>query len=572
MEQQRVFLAIALSLGVLFAWQYLFTPPPEAPEKGVGADAGQAPGQQAPGDQSPGGARPDGAQVPGDAGTPGQPAAPQRVIALAEDLVLTSANFRATFTNKGGRLKHFEILKPDQYAPRGDLIKPRPVDEETPVGETWLKYLPFGMVGSGALPNLSEETMYEVASKTDQGVVFRHEVAGAYALEKRFVLDKASPNGFRFEVSIENKSTLQLTDHLKVRLYGYEHHEDGEWSLFDPMPDIVEALCHVDGDDERAARADAEEGVKVDGPAIWGGIDSRYFLMALLADPKGADQAEGAGALASCHFSLHEGEFLRSELGLGGFTLAPGERRSWQFGTYLGPKLVETLETYGVQLEESVDYGIFAFLCKPIRWLLILFQGWVGNWGVAIILLTFFLRMLTFPINHSAYKNMEGMRRIQEPMTALREKYKDDPMKQQELMMKLYKDEGVSPLGCVPQLLQIPIFFALYTTIYSSVEIYHAGFVGWYTDLSAPDPYFVLPVLVTLVMTGQQFMMPQTTTNPQMKIVMWVMPIMFGVFTFVLPSGLGLYMLVSIGLGITQQYFIRKSFEKKQQQQQAAAA
>jgi len=130
-------------------------------------------------------------------------------------------------------------------------------------------------------------------------------------------------------------------------------------------------------------------------------------------------------------------------------------------------------------------------------------------------------------------------------------------------MMKLYQKENVSMFGCLPMFLQIPIFFAFYRTIYNSVELYHADFIGWYTDLSAPDPYYVLPVVVTGLMVSQQFFMPATAQNAQMKVMMWMMPIMFGVFTFVLPSGLGLYLTVSVGLGIGQQYFIRRSSSKK---------
>jgi YidC/Oxa1 family membrane protein insertase len=547
MEQQRVFLAIALSLGVLFLWQYFFMPQPQmhAPtgaDAGVVAPAGSDEGQPAL-------VKPNGGDAA--AATPAEPVQPEKVVELNESLSLKTESFEATFTNRGGRLKSFKILKPEQYAPRGDLIKPVDKGDE-PVGDTYLKYLSFGMTGD--LPGLNEETMFEVVSASEDALVLKHEIPGAYTVEKRFLLDAESPDGFRMSVAVTNDSSGPMNHTLGLRFYAHSPEGDGDFSIFDPLPDITEGLCFIDGEDERVPRTDLEDPLEpFKGPTTWGGVDSRYFIMAAINKEE---------AIHGCDFALMEKAFIRSTLHLAPLVLAPGQKHIYNFENYVGPKLVEKMEMYDVRLEESVDYGIFAFLCRPIRYLLVLFQGWVINWGIAIILLTFVLRMLLFPINHSAYKNMEGMRRIQEPMKAMREKYKDDPMKMQEQLMKMYKDEGVSPFGCLPQLLQIPIFFALYRTIYSSVELYNASFYFWYVDLSAPDPYFVLPILVGLLMVGQQMMMPTTATNPQMKYIMWSMPVMFAAFTFVLPSGLGLYLFVSIGLGISQQYFIRKSHSK----------
>lgn len=544
MEQQRVFLAIALSLAVLFVWQYFFMPeqPAPQPDAQVGAEA------------NPQGNGNGGAQAPSQANPQATPDAqaptPRKEIAQRDDLVLQGPTFKATFTNKGARLLGFEILEPAQYRPRGDLIKPTSTDEEKPVGDDWLKYLPFGVKGSGQLPELAEDTMYEVVEATATGVVFRHEVPGVYTLEKRFTIDPKMGN-FDLEVVVTNTSQLQLNDQLSLVLYGHQPTGSGEFSLFDPLPDVTEALCFADGSVERAPRDDAEEGMSVKDPSIWGGISSRYFLLTAI----NKDQP-----FVQCNFSLHQEEYFRSELMMEKLSLAPGQSSTWSMMTYIGPKLTETMAAYEVSLEQSIDYGFFAVLCRPIRWLLVRFYGFLGNWGLAIVLLTVLLRMLLWPINHRAYKSMEGMRKIQEPMNELREKYKNDPQKMQEEMMKLYKVHGVSPFGCLPQFLQIPIFFALYRTIYSSVELYHANFYGWYDDLSAPDPYFVLPILVGVAMVGQQFLMPTNTSgNPQMKYVMWAMPVMFSAFTFVLPSGLALYMLVSIGLGIGQQYLIRRS-------------
>ncbi len=548
MEQQRVFLALALSMALIFVWQYFFAPPPLVePPPAPGVEAGdKAPEGQ--GDQA--GAGQDSVGKP--AGTPATPPA-KKDVALREDMVLATDAFKATFTNKGGRLKGFELIKPHQYSTRGDMVRPLP-DEDGNINPAWEKYLPFGLEASGQLPGLGEETMYEVVEATEETVLLRHEVPGVYKLDKRFSLDK-DRKSLALDITLTNSGSLQIKDQLQLIVYGHQPSGSGEWSFFNPLPDITEGLCYVKEDEEaiRAPKDDAEEGVKVEDASIWGGVDSRYFITAVISKEK---------PFAGCDLTLQEQEFFRSSLQMSKISLEPGQSQSWSMQTYIGPKLVETMALYDASLEESIDYGFFAVLSKPIRWLLVLFHGWVGNWGFAIILMTMMLRLMLFPINHKAYKNMEGMRKIQEPMTKLREQYKDDPMKMQEEMMKLYRDHNVSPFGCLPQFLQIPIFFALYRTIYSSVELYNAEFFGWYTDLSAPDPFFVLPVLVGLMMVGQQLLMPQTATNPQMKYIMWAMPVMFAAFTFLLPSGLALYMLVSIGLGIAQQFYIRKTLAK----------
>ncbi|MEO1271716.1 MAG: membrane protein insertase YidC, partial [Myxococcota bacterium] len=410
---------------------------------------------------------------------------------------------------------------------------------------------------------LAEQAMYKVTSKDGPSIVMRYtDPARRFTLEKRYTHDPELRGSFKVDITLTNtQKEAPLTDSLSVVMYGKMPASSGEWSLFNPIPDITEAVCFVDGGVERAGSDDAKENPKHTGAVVWGGVDSRYFTTTILSNKD--------TPFASCSFSLVDSEYLRTELGLGSFNLAPGQQQTWNLRSYVGPKSTEQMAAFGVDLERSIDYGIFEFLCRPIRWTLVLFYGWTGNWGIAIILLTIFLRTLLFPINHKSFKSMEGLRRIQEPMQEIREKYEHDQMKMQEEMMKLYKKENVSPFGCLPQLLQIPIFFAFYRTIYSSVELYHANFFGWYTDLSAPDPYFILPVLVGLAMVGQQFLMPQTAQNEQMKYMMYAMPVMFSVFTFVLPSGLALYIFVSVLLGILQQYYIRRTSDSQAEAKKA---
>lgn len=545
MEQQRVFLAVALSMGVIFVWSYLFPPPEPEFVEGQG-------GQVTEGDQAGSqGASAQGANAQGGAQADAKaPSKPLKDIPKREDLVIETDNYKAVFTNEGGRLKGFELRKPQQYQPRGDLMMPVP-DSEGVVNPNWVKYLPFGLQATGQLPHLTEMTMYEVVRAENNQILLRHEVPELYKLEKLFTVDEKF-GSLKMLVTVTNLSKLQISDEIELIVYGHQPAGSGGWSIFNPLPDVTESICYGSEEATRAPREEMEDVEPVAGPVVWGGVDSRYFITSVM---------NAGQPFAGCKFSLMEEEFFKTEMSMASLSLAPGETRSWDMQTYIGPKLVEAMTPYNIELEESIDYGFFAVLSRPIRWGLVLFYGFVGNWGLAIIFLTIALRMLLFPLNHYGYKSMEGMRKVAPLMEKIKADFPDDPERQQREILKLYQENGVNPFGCLPTFLQIPIFFALYRTIYSSVELYHAKFYFWYTDLSAPDPYYVLPILVGVVMVGQQALMPQTQTNPQMKYMMWGLPIMFSFFTFVLPSGLALYILVSVGLGIAQQYYIRRTMD-----------
>ena len=187
----------------------------------------------------------------------------------------------------------------------------------------------------------------------------------------------------------------------------------------------------------------------------------------------------------------------------------------------------------------------------------------IGNWGLAIILLTFLIRLVLWPINQKVYANSERMKELQPKLTEIREKFADDQQRLGEETMKLWREHGVNPLGCLPMVLQFPILIALYFMILYSVELYQADFFLWYTDLSARDPYFVLPILMGVVMFAQQSMMTVETPNPQMATMMKVMPIMFTVLFLFFPAGLVLYWLVNNVLSIAQQWYVMRQVEGK---------
>lgn len=233
-----------------------------------------------------------------------------------------------------------------------------------------------------------------------------------------------------------------------------------------------------------------------------------------------------------------------------------------KYVAYAGPKEFDVLSQVDSYLPDVIDFGVFGFLGKPILQLLKYLHSLVGNWGWAIVLLTIIVRLIVLPFNVYSYKSMKAMQKIQPEMNRIREKYKDKPadmrMQMNQEIMQLMKDNKASPLGgCLPMLLQLPPFFALYQVLGQSIELYRAPFIFWIQDLSAKDPFFVLPILMGVTMFIQQKITPTTMDPQQARIMMW-MPVIFSFFMLSLPSGLTLYIFVSTLFGIGQQYLFMR--------------
>jgi len=229
---------------------------------------------------------------------------------------------------------------------------------------------------------------------------------------------------------------------------------------------------------------------------------------------------------------------------------------------YAGPQEQRRLKAAAPGLDLVVDYGWLAIIAWPLFWLLEKFHGMTGNWGVAIILLTVTIKLLFFPLSAASYKSMAKMKLITPRLTKIRETYGNDRARMNQAMMELYKTEKINPLGgCFPILVQIPVFIALYWTLLAAIELRHAPFILWIKDLSALDPYYVLPVLMTVSMVLQTRMNPVPPDPVQAK-VMQFMPYVFSVFFFFFPAGLVLYWLVNNILSIAQQWQIQRMFDR----------
>lgn len=243
-------------------------------------------------------------------------------------------------------------------------------------------------------------------------------------------------------------------------------------------------------------------------------------------------------------------------------TVAVGSAHSFENRLFVGPKLQDTLATVAPGLELAVDYGWLTVLAQPIYWLLSKIHGIVGNWGWAIIILTIMIKAAFYKLSETSYKSMANMRKMTPRMQALKDRYGDDKQKLNQAMMDLYKKEKINPLGgCLPIVVQIPVFIALYWVLLESVEMRQAPFALWLNNLSAPDPYFVLPLIMGVSMFAQQKLNPAPPDPIQAKVMM-SLPFVFTVFFAFFPSGLVLYWVVNNLLSITQQWIITRNIEK----------
>ncbi|MGZ5035502.1 MAG: membrane protein insertase YidC [Usitatibacter sp.] len=281
----------------------------------------------------------------------------------------------------------------------------------------------------------------------------------------------------------------------------------------------------------------------------WIGIIQHYFVSAWL--PKEGAERE--------YFTNKVGDLYTAGVLTPVGTIAPGASASVDVPVYIGPQETQTLENVAPGLKLAVDYGWLYVLAAPLFWFLKFIHSVVGNWGWSIIILTIVIKAVFYPLNAKAGRSMAQMKVLGPKMEKLKQLYGDDRAKLNTAMMELYRTEKINPLGgCLPIVVQIPVFIALYWVLLASIELRHAPWLGWIHDLSAPDPFFILPVIYAISMFVQTRLNPQPADPVQAK-VMLMMPIMFSVFFLFFPAGLVLYWVVQNLLSILQQWYINKT-------------
>jgi YidC/Oxa1 family membrane protein insertase len=316
----------------------------------------------------------------------------------------------------------------------------------------------------------------------------------------------------------------------------------------DPEAQDRQLLYYTNDSAHRISSAKVDERTGVLTPVKYIGVTSRYFVMSVV------NTSETQPTAVAQKLDQHSGR-ISLIYPVAGSSIAMSGK------VYFGPKELDMLRSVEPTLDHAIDLGWFTWFAYPLLKLLRWIHDFTGNYGVAIILLTIFIKILTYPLTYKSVKSMKEMARLQPQLARLREKYKDDREALNREMLTMMRSHGYNPMaGCLPILIQMPVFFALYRVLWSSIELYHAPFYAWIQDLSLHDPYYVTPILLTLTMFIQQKLTPNTATDPAQQKMLQFMPVIFGAMMLWLPSGLTLYMLVNAIVSIIQQAILNKKF------------
>lgn len=419
---------------------------------------------------------------------------------------------------------------------------------------------PLSLSFAGANFNFPQKPRFELTAADDSHVVFKWRSSEA-EITKTITF---KPGSYLADISIDIKN---LTSHAlegrpMLTWSGVTPpvKKEGFFSfLKQPSPDNKVPVSYVNGKVHRQENiAKIAKPSEQQGQVLWSGLESRYFLGAVIPRVQGQGLSSEYG-LTELPDAPAGSRGMWAAVALPSIALPAGASASALFSAYAGPKEIGMLKDAGVRLEEAIDYGWFTVVAVPILYLLRFFHGAIGNWGVAIILLTIFVKLLLHPINVKSLKSMKAMQALQPKLKELQQKFKDDKQRLNQETMLLFRSHKVNPMGgCLPMLLQFPIYIALYKVLWNSIELYHAPFVWFYKDLSAPDPYLITPILLGIFMVAQQKLMPSTSADPAQQKMMMLMPVMFSVFMLFLPVGLVVYILINTAMSVSQQYMYNK--------------
>lgn len=416
-----------------------------------------------------------------------------------------------------------------------------------------------------------------------------------YRLEKTFRTVK-SPYALEVRVKIENLAKEKHSYALSMGTASYLLDADVESQMFRMNPKMthVECLAEEGEDVTRQLADDFEEDDFEDkerfrhngvNPGDWSqpadrasivAVSDAYFTAAVAHDDGPATpacllQVDQRWRGPSRDADPNSGAIYQARLAYEPRELAPGASETYSFKAFIGPKERKALAAAGPRFEPLIDLGFFSVIAKVLVGYLLWLYDIIPSWGVAIVLLTITARILLFPLTWPSIKNMVHMRELKPEMDKLNEKYKDDAQAKGLAQMELWKKHGVNPMkGCLPQLLSMPVWFALYTTLQTAVELYNIPFL-WFPDLSEPDPFYALPFIIGAVFFVQQKIMPMQGDPAQQKMMMYFMPGMFTVFMLFLPAGLGVYMFTNSLLGIGQQQLVELHARRTLQERRARA-
>ena len=471
-----------------------------------------------------------------------------RVITLENDV------FRLKVDTLGGDVISSELLKYDAELKSNTpfvLLKNTP--EHVYIAQS-------GLIGKDGIDSTAGRADYQVSGDNFKLADGQNELSVPFVFEKNgvtyrkiFVLKRGE-----YDVGVNFEIQNQSANAIEVEPYGQLRHTLVESSGSMAMPTYTGgAYSSSETNYKKYSFEDmGNANLSVNTKAGWVAILQHYFVSAWIPNQDSDNQL----------YSLTDKANNIGSIGYRGpVTVVPaGATQTITSKLWTGPKLQEQMGEVANHLDLTVDYGWAWFIAKPLFKLLTLIQSLVQNWGLAIIGVTLVVKAILYPLTKAQYTSMAKMRMLQPKMQEMRERFGDDRQRMSQEMMKLYKEEKVNPLGgCLPILLQMPIFIALYWTFMEAVELRHAPFFGWIQDLSAQDPYYILPILMGGSMFLLQKMSPTPVADPMQQKVMNFMPLIFMVFFLWFPAGLVLYWLVSNLITIVQQQLIYRGLEKK---------
>lgn len=550
--ERRTFVFIVLSIGIWYGWLLLFPPaPPEEGAEGTEPATLEAPVSAAPAATTPAATAPGPAQV-----APTGPTYSQPVEACAS---------KSSWSNQGGALSDLTLdgykapltVTPiyswvlggfGPWNPYGD--EPGPAQVLTPAASAFA-------AGAGDLASAP----VTLAEKGLGGVG----QVGSLRIEQTLAEVKGpeAPCVLAMSVSWTNTGTEAYTG--PVWLGAHDALPEGAGGMMARYSSSLGATAYLeDGVNTMYEYEEITAPVYFEGAVSWFGIADRYFAAyAVFETPRGRI-AQSSRTVAGARL---DGIHWVTEV-----DLAPGATHKEDLRIYIGPKDLDVMNAVNEDLGRAVELGWFSFFARPLLWMLKLFHAGVGNWGLAIILLTFTVKAVFFPLTQTAFKSGQAMQAIQPKLAKLKEEYADNSEELNRQTMALFKENKVNPFGgCLPMLIQFPVWIALYNVLLSSVELYQTEFL-YLKDLSSADPYGVLPVIVVGLILLQQQFTPTGNMDPAQARMMKFMPLMFGVFFFTFPAGLVVYIFCNTVLSVLQQWFIKRTFATAAPTGQASGA
>ncbi|MCF6186259.1 MAG: membrane protein insertase YidC [Desulfobulbaceae bacterium] len=549
MDLYRAFLAIVLSFMILLGYQYFFVKPVPPAQNSAEQQVAQGqtdnvapqPKQQQPASITPPPAQPAPVSVPVDPN--------------ARDITINTPLYSAVISEQGGGFKRFVLKKyrTEKASTSGDmeLVKVEGLNQ-LPI----LFSLDNGAGTSLPVFHADREKLDLTGGADTETLTMKATLPGGLVLTRTLVFHADSyVIDLTYQVENTGAEAARISPALSLNSTPFAHGSSTSRYLFSgPASYVDQKLVQV------KTKKLAEGPQVLQGHVSWTGYEDNYFINAVIPLTEGTHMVTIGGSA----------DMVRTVVSEGTVSLEPKGTATYIYKMYFGPKKLTILKTVNYDLAKAINFGWFDVLAKPMLWLLNFFYGYIGNYGIAIILVTILIKGSFWPITQKGMKSMKNMQKLQPKVAKLKEKYKDDPTKMNQEMMAMYKTYKVNPIGgCLPMIIQIPFFFALYRVLMAAIELRHAPFMLWINDLSAPDRLMVgfdipyihgIPVLTLLMgasMYLQQKMTP-TTADPTQAKVMQFLPVVFTFMFLNFASGLVLYWFVNNLLSILQQQLINR--------------